>query len=66
MPRKRPTIATKPGDARGITRVAHDFLLSCAAQSGGLTEGQRTLMSQMALELLSEARAARRKRLEES
>lgn len=59
-------MATKPADARGITRVADDFLLSCAAQGGGLTAGQRALMSQMALELLSEARAARRKRLEES
>ena len=62
MPRKRPAIGTKPREQRGIARVANDFLASCAAQAGGLTEGQRALMSRMALDLLSEA--AKRERLD--
>jgi hypothetical protein len=67
MPRKRPAIETKSGGERGITRVAADFLTSCAAQAGGLTVGQRALISRMALDLLSEAEQdLRRKRLEKS
>jgi AraC-like DNA-binding protein len=38
---------------RGITRITGDFLTSCAAQADALTESQRVLTSQVALNLFT-------------
>lgn len=47
-------VGRKLSGERAITRIAGDFLASCAARAGTLSESQRALTAQMALNLFSE------------